>query len=224
MRHSNLNPAKATIYNDMSNQEPKFPWDFDMPDHPFWQAVGCKPAKMFHTCFSVAEISQIELDPKLDQNARLALLLEEHQKKLSKREAEVSPKTLVETDFDQWIMLKMGIASTHREMSDQEKGNTTHKEMMDTPDPRGKPKLSTMHMTASLALEQGQYTEAEKLALELLPLKEAWPTLGAHSPQALNMLRMLIRSRFSKFQKYEADEREQNAELVRVLGVDEWSV
>ncbi|KAK6433045.1 hypothetical protein LTR95_010779 [Oleoguttula sp. CCFEE 5521] len=225
-----------------SQPEERFSWDFDLPSSPFWQAVGWKPARMFFVCFSQTEIESMDLarKPAPSQAGKYDLLLKEY---------EAASKALgsADSNYEKWYNLAMGRATLLPLLGRGEEGDAILKEMLAKTDPTGKPQIATMHNLASRLAERGDYAEAEKLVLKLVPLEEIEPKLGPHSPQALSLLRLLTEVRYrlgkselakesfqrlvkltgeakeTRFRKYEADEKEQNDELIQKLGIEAWT-
>ncbi|KAK6442778.1 hypothetical protein LTR95_000981 [Oleoguttula sp. CCFEE 5521] len=222
--------------------EERFYWDFDLPSDPFWQAVGWKPARMFFVCFSQAEINSMDLasKPAPSQSDKFELLLQQY---------EAASKTVgsSDSDYEKRNNLAMGRANLLPLLGRAEEGDAILKEMLAKPDPSGKPQIATMHNLATRVAERGDYAEAEMMVLELLPMEETDPRLGPHSPQALSLLRLLTEARYwlgkselakesfqrlvkltdeakeTRFRKYECDEKELIDELVKKLGIDEWT-
>ncbi|OQN98438.1 hypothetical protein B0A48_15708 [Cryoendolithus antarcticus] len=222
--------------------EERFSWDFDLPAEPFWQAVGWKPARMFFACFSQADIDSMDLmsKPAPSQSDKFELLLQQY---------ETASKALdpLDSNYQRSYNLAMGRATLLPLLGRAEEGDAILKEMLEKPDPSGKPQIATMHNIASRVAERGDYAEAEKMVLELLPMEEIEPKLGPHSPQALSLLRLLTEARYrlgkselakesfqrlvklteeakdTKFRKYEADEKELNDELIKKLGIEAWT-
>ena len=230
----------------MSEQQQKFEWDFDMPDDPFWQSVGFKISRNVHKCFDEKEISQMKLNSDLSYEDKLQLLLDICREKLIARQAAASPKELYQVDYTIWHRLGVATSGICQALDRKDEAHAILKEMALTPDLDGEYDVSSLHNLAFATADRGEYAEAESIATKLLPLEHAYPKLGEHSPQAINLQRLLVRVchkqgktdlartgfahltkltdevKSTRFRKYEAEEREQNTELVEELGIQGW--
>ena len=226
-----------------ASQVQKFPWDFDVPETPFWSDLEFTVARNFLTCFSESEVKQMHLDHNLDRESRLRLLLGLVQQKLVAREAEVAPSRLHAEDFNEWQRIMIGIETMQKFLGLPEEEETLKKIMENGKD--GKRNMSGVNMMANFKEKQGSYEDAELLAREVLPFMQQHEMLGVDSPQAFGTTRTLLRCVWkqgkqeearaliaetsalidgmdkSKFSKYQEEERGMLAGLVCEL--EDWN-
>jgi len=219
-----------------------FPWDYDVPATPFWSGLDFTVGRNFLTCFTPSKVEQMRLDPTLDRDKRLHLLLTLLQQKLAARDAEVAPARLHSLDFNEWQRLMIGIETMQKFLGLPEEEDTIRIIMENGKD--DKRNMSGVNMMAGFKERHGQYAEAEVLAREVLPFMQNSEMLGVDSPQALGTTRTIIsclwkQGRFEeaqklvdetlgligrmgegKFEKYQEDERDMLLGLVGEL--EDW--
>lgn len=183
--------------------ETKFPWDYDIPDTPFWSDLEFTVGRNFLTCFSPSEVEQMHLDGALNENQKLELLLKLLQEKLESRKAEVAPQSLCSIDFAEWQRLMIGIETMQKFLDLPEEEETLRIIMENGRD--GKRNMSGVNMMAIFKEKHGLYSEAETLAREVLPFMQTHEMLGVDSPQAMGTTRTLIRSIWKQGREEEAE-------------------
>ncbi|KAJ6520401.1 hypothetical protein C8R45DRAFT_887674 [Mycena sanguinolenta] len=219
---------------------PKFDWDYDVPDTPFWRDLPFTAGRNFLTCFSPSELEEISFDGSLSVPSKLSFLLSILETRLETRKAAASPAPLHVADPREWQRLMLGIETMQSHLRLPEEGDTI-RAMLDTSE--GSLRLSWLNMLAGFKLRQGEYAEAERLERELLPWMQTDARMGKDSPQALGTTRRIIEAMWkqggskvedarrlieetgelveamgtSKFAKYQEDERQMLRELVAQL-------
>ncbi|KAI3399352.1 hypothetical protein diail_7079, partial [Diaporthe ilicicola] len=183
----------ASDSNDNNKpQEPKFEWDFDVPDTPFWKGIDFRVARNFLTCYEPNELETIQFDATLTETQRLEFLLSQLQSKLTTRQAAVAPEKLHVADPVIWQRLLLGIETLQKFLGLFEDEAETIRTMLSTME--GDARVPWQNMLADLDMRNGNFAEAEVLAREVLPWMQNHVKLGVDSPQAFGTTRMLITS------------------------------
>ncbi|KAK2599609.1 hypothetical protein N8I77_011348 [Diaporthe amygdali] len=181
----------ASDSNDNNKaKEPKFEWDFDVPDTPFWKDLDFRVARNFLTCYEPNELENIHFDATLNESQRLHFLLSELQSRLATRQAAVAPEKLHIADPANWQRLLLGIETLQKFLGLYEEEAETIRTMLSTME--GDARVPWLNMLADLDIRNGNFVEAESLAREVLPWMQKHVKLGVDSPQAFGTTRMLI--------------------------------
>ncbi|KAJ7242572.1 hypothetical protein B0H12DRAFT_847512 [Mycena haematopus] len=222
---------------DAAQQQPKFDWDYDVPETPFWRDLPFTAGRNFLTCFSASELEDINFDESLSVPFKLSFLLSILEARLATRKAAVSPVPLHVADDREWQRLMLGIETMQNHLGAPEESETI-RAMLDTS--QGGERMSWLNMFAALKLRRGEYAEAEGLEREVLLWMQASERMGKDSPQALGTMRRIIEAMWkqggskveearrliqettvlveamgtSKFSKYQEEERQMLQELV----------
>ncbi|KAI0123624.1 hypothetical protein BJ170DRAFT_639816 [Xylariales sp. AK1849] len=223
-------------------QAPKFEWDFDVPDTPFWKDMEFTVARNFLTCYQPEEIEKMEFDATAPVHDRLRYLLSQLQSTVSAREAAAAPQKLHVTDARAWTKLLLGIATIQKFLARPREEEEIIRTLLATTE--GMARVSWLNMMADLSLRNGDYASAEAAAREVLPVMQTHEKCGPDSPQAFGTTRIIIRSLWkqggskedeakrlleetfaliegmgdSKFVKYQDEEREMLQDLKDKLG------
>lgn len=227
-----------------NKEAPKFGWDHDVPETPFWSDLKFTTGRNFLQSYSPDELGGIAADferlntaPKED---KLRFLLETLNTSLAAKNADV----LIKEDYRLWSKIMVARIACFSELglvTEQEEAIHT---MIDNPQEPGGTNYSALNMMASIREERGEYPEAERLARHVLPWLENLPGLeGQDSPPAMGTRRCIIRclwkqgkrddakkfadetreiiegmsEKQSKFMKYQDDERGYLAEQLDEL-------
>lgn len=174
------------------DQTPKFEWDYDVPNTPFWKDMDFRVARNFLTCYSAPELENITFDATLSESGRLQFLLSELQSKLNMRKAAAAPGSLHAADPVAWQRLLLGIETMQKYLGLYEDEAETIRTMLSTTE--GDARVPWLNMLADLDIRNGNFAEAESLAREVLPWMQKHAKLGVDSPQAFGTTRMLIES------------------------------
>lgn len=226
---------------------PKFEWDFDVPDTPFWKGLEFTVARNFLTCYSSEEVKKMHFDATLSVPHRMRFLLSQLSSDLSARETAASPQELHVVDPATWRRFLLGIQTMQKLLDlPVEEAETIRRTLSTT---EGNARVPWLNMLADLNLRNGDYGEAERLSREVLPWMQNHEKLGNDSPQAFGTTRIIIQSAWkqggrkedearrlieatfglidgmgeSKFAKYQEEEREMlqalkaNLEAAKVL-------
>ncbi|KAK2603900.1 hypothetical protein QQS21_003935 [Conoideocrella luteorostrata] len=233
--------STADVKPPATSQEPKFEWDFDVPDTPFWKDMEFTVARNFLTCYQPQDIERMKLDGSLCVHDRLLYLLSELQSTLSAREVAVAPQQLHVADSRTWINLLLGIATIQQFLDRPKDEEETISKLIATTE--GRIQYSWLNMMSGLSLRSGNFASAEAAAREVLPVMQTHEKCGPDSPQALGTTRTIIASMWkqggakedearrlaeetsaliegmgcSKFAKYQEEEREMLRELTEKL-------
>ncbi|OIW22850.1 hypothetical protein CONLIGDRAFT_687260 [Coniochaeta ligniaria NRRL 30616] len=173
---------------------PRFEWDFDVPDTPFWKDVDMRVARNFITCYEPHQLEKIPFGDQscLPEPDKLKFLLDELESQLAVHQAAVAPEKLHEADPVMWRRLLLGIETLqkHRNMPKEEA--ETIRIMLSTTE--GDTRVPWLNMLADLDIRNGNFNEAESIAREVLPWMQKHEKLGVDSPQALGTTRSIINS------------------------------
>ncbi|KAG8168535.1 hypothetical protein KVR01_001284 [Diaporthe batatas] len=175
---------------------PKFSWDYDVPEIPFWSDLKYTTGRNFLQCYNEGEI--MAMDPDFDgmgsavKQDKLRFLLEKLRGKFSSRDAAAGPRGLAITDYPQWMKLTLARMTVLSELGMQTEQEAAIQAMMDTPNPAkpGVVNISAVNMMAALKEEQGLFAEAEELSRKVVPVFDEM--MGADSPPSQGARRNLI--------------------------------
>jgi len=219
---------------------PRFEWDFDVPDTPFWKDLDFRVARNFLVCYEPSELEKIPFGDHASrpESHRLEFLLAELQSKLAAQQASLTPEEIHEAKPDLWRRLLLGIETLQRYLGmPEEEAETIRLVLSNT---AGDARVPWLNMLADLDLRNGNLVEAESAAREVLPWMQKHEKLGVDSPQALGTTRTIIHSmwkqgggrvdearrlvaeteaviqgmRLGKFSKYQDEERRMLQDLV----------
>lgn len=171
-------------------KDPKFEWDFDVPDTPFWQDIDFRVARNFLTCYKANELENIEFDATLSTEQRLQFLLSQLQSRLSACQAAVAPEKLHTAEVVTWQRLLLAIETLQKFLGLFEEEAETIRTMLSATE--GDARIPWLNMLADLDIRNGNFVEAEVLAREVLPWMQNHVKLGIDSPQAFGTTRTLI--------------------------------
>ncbi|KAK5994533.1 hypothetical protein PT974_05011 [Cladobotryum mycophilum] len=184
--------ASTTYKQPATAQAPKFEWDFDVPDTPFWKDMEFTVARNFLTCYQPEELERMEFDGTLPVRDRLRHLLSLLQSTLSTREAAAAPQKLHIVEPPVWGNLFLGIATMQKFLAMPKEEEETIRTLVETTE--GRAQVSWQDMMADLSLRNGNFASAEATAREVLPVLQTHEKCGQDSPQALGTTRTLIAS------------------------------
>ena len=176
-----------------ARKSPKFSWDYDVPNTPFWNSLDYRLSRNFLQCYTEAEIAQFDLDETLSVDDKIECLRTLLENTLAEKGTKVSPKSLHDADYEAWRSLKLGISTMDHFLGNQAEEAATVKEMYEN-GPEGTKNMSALHNLSAITEAAGNYSEAERMALEVLPWLEGHEKLGPGSPQALSSMKCLARS------------------------------
>ncbi|KJZ75912.1 hypothetical protein HIM_04736 [Hirsutella minnesotensis 3608] len=185
-----MSTAQASAKPPATTAAPRFEWDFDVPDTPFWSGMEFSVARNVLSCFRPEELEQMAFDGALSVPDRLEYLLSQVQGKFAAREAEVMPEPLYAADFEAWRELLLAIATCQKFLNRPLDEEQTVAEALEKT--QGRTRLAWLGMMADIALRNGNYAASEAAAQEVLPVWRTHEKLGPDSPQALSMTRVKI--------------------------------
>lgn len=221
---------------------PKFNWDYDVPDTPFWKDLPFTTARNFLTCYADDELAAMSFPDSMAKEDKYKLLLSRLLQKESATKAQYAPTPLYEANLEIWMKHVLARFTMHKELKDYESAEAALQEMTDHGSYNSK--MSAKNILADLYGEYGRYAEAEAMGRDCLAWLRDMPTMGSHSPQALGCERRLMgviwkQGKYeeakamqeelkelveglpgTEFEKYLDDERTMLAELV--VSLDEW--
>jgi len=222
----------------------KFPWEYDVPNTPFWNSLPHYAGNVFLRCFTEPEVSAMNLDGTLSAAEKEQLLLGKLKEKLAIKEEEVAPNRLHDSDYKAWNTLKLAIGGFEGLLGNVEESSKITQERYEN-GPNGTKDMGALSDLGGRMEQLGRYAEAENIALEVLAWVQGNPTLGPDSPQALGSIRVLVKSTWKqgkyddakewiqkcrqtidelakgRFAKYEAEERKQIDDDVEEL--EKWT-
>ncbi|KAK3362526.1 hypothetical protein B0T25DRAFT_626938 [Lasiosphaeria hispida] len=231
-----------------TSQEPKYSWDYDIPQTPFWADLPFTTGRNFLQCYTSDEIAQ--MDPEffhlttLTISEKHQLLVRHSHVALAAREAGVAPASLKDADNRAWHRYMLAIYTSQNELKLPEARDTLQL-MLDNSS--GDDRVPWLNMMAAYTIDQGDYVQGEKMEREVLPWMQNHPRLGVDSPQALGTMRRItvavwkqgreVEARGlvtemealveglsvgpSKFVKYQEDERQELGKVVDEL--EKWT-
>ncbi|KAI3397225.1 hypothetical protein diail_11104 [Diaporthe ilicicola] len=231
---------------------PKFSWDYDVPEIPFWSDLKYTTGRNFLQCYGTKEIASME--PGFERlgtapkELRLQFLLAQLEATITDRDAAARPGGLSTTDYPQWVTLTLARMTILSELGRQAEQEAAIQTMIDTTNPAkpGEINMSAVNMLANLKEEEGLYAEAEDLARKVVPFFDG--KMGPDSPPSQGTRRCLIRciwkagkpeeakrlaeetrliigamgEKKSQYLKYQDDERQYLQELMADL--ESWSL
>ncbi|KAK0730264.1 hypothetical protein B0H67DRAFT_561167 [Lasiosphaeris hirsuta] len=182
--------SKASIPS--TSQEPKFSWDYDIPQTPFWDDLPFTTGRNFLQCYTSVEIAQMEPEffhlTTLTVPEKHQLLLGRSHAALAAREAEAASSSLRDADNKAWHRYMLAIYTSQNELKLPE-ARYTLQLMLDNSS--GDARVPWLNMMAAYNIDQGDYAQGEKMEREVLPWMQNHPRLGVDSPQALGTMRRI---------------------------------
>lgn len=190
-----------------ARQEPKFPWDYDVPTTPFWSNIKYQIARGFLSCYSADEIESMDFESRADlsNDEKLEYLYSILQNTLKDEEAKAAPSSLDKKDYNKWQALNMGISTILYFQGRYEETEVIMRAMYNN-GLDGTKNRSALHSLGGILEKLGRYEEAERSAKEILPWLQEHGTLGWDSPQALGSMRIIFRSVWKQGRYEEAEE------------------
>ncbi|KAK3627171.1 hypothetical protein LTR56_019385 [Elasticomyces elasticus] len=188
-----------------ARQEPKFPWDCDVPQTAFWDDIEYNLARDFLQCYTEPELSQMTFDESLSQKEKLEQLREILKTSIKTQNPSGDPASLPEDEHKKWRKLKFASGSISKALGDTSAFTATMRELYEV-DLNGGKDMSALYNLSILLEEAGDYAEAEASAREVLPWLQSHATLGHDSPQALGCMRMLVNCSWKQKKYEEAEE------------------
>ncbi|POS77480.1 hypothetical protein DHEL01_v204114 [Diaporthe helianthi] len=175
---------------------PKFSWDYDVPEIPFWSNLKYTTGRNFLQCYDEAEIRA--MDPDFERRGtsakqdRLQFLLEKLDVTFSARDTAAGPGGLATTDYPQWMRMTLARMTLLSELGMQAEQEAAIQAMMDTPNPAkpGVVNISAVNMMAGLKEEQGLFSEAGELSRKVVPAFDEM--MGPDSPPSQGARRNLV--------------------------------
>jgi hypothetical protein len=202
---------------DTAQQQPKFEWDYDVPDTPFWRDLPFTSGRNFLTCYNPSELEDMDFDGTLSVPAKFAFLLSLLEARLATRKAAAAPVLLHVADYPEWSRLMLGIQTMQKYLDAPEQAERLR--MLETSE--GDRRVPWLNMLAEFKLKHGEYAEAERLEREVLPWMQKHEKLGIDSPQALGTTRRIIEALWKQGGSKVDEARrlaEETAELVEAMG------
>jgi hypothetical protein len=186
--------SKNVKYSDgkpSSDGRAKFPWEYAVPDTPFWNDLPFTVARNFLCNYTDSEISSLPIDPEssLPKEKKLRILEELLIDRLMAKDAAAAPKTFYDEDYVMWDRLWLGRFDIQRELGRPE-AEKTMRMLCERRRDRGN--LSHFHALAGMLLAKGSYEEAEKMELDVKGWLES--KLGKDCPQAFGAWRIMVQA------------------------------
>ena len=235
---------------EASRQLPKFPWDYDVPDTPFWNTLDHNIGRAFYLTYTDAEISQMQITfpDSFSNEEKIKFLRDKLNDSLLQKERDAAPLRLKDVDYKSWSNFTGSISSMDWHLGDLDATERSMRERWEAEpiDNSGQKNKSVLGGLAGILEKRGQYAEAEGMALESLAWISGHPKCGPNSPQALGNMRTLVncvwkQGRYSDaqawiekcersieemgktdFKKYVKDEEEELERVVKAL--EQWKL
>ncbi|KAF2804989.1 uncharacterized protein BDZ99DRAFT_146613 [Mytilinidion resinicola] len=193
-----------------ANLAPKFLWDHDVPNTPFWSDIEYTTARNFFQCFTEADLQRFKFNNALSVEEKLDWLERILDETLEIREYTSRPQSLHRADYQLWMKLKLARSSIAKNLEKWEEQERIVREMYANGPYDPVSGAKTKNMSALLNLSQilehnGLHPEAESAAREVLPWLQGHKMLGADAPQVLSYMRMIARSTGKQSQWSESD-------------------
>ncbi|KAH6677190.1 hypothetical protein B0J14DRAFT_689406 [Halenospora varia] len=175
---------------------PNFPWEFPVPNTPFWADLPYPLSRNFFQAFTAEELADFEEagqfppDEKLTANEKVELLETLLQLKLG-RFNKSSGTDVEKADYESWKKLILALLSTanflHNDSQEEELINSWL-----TANSKYTPENKSPHkVRADLLARQGKYLLSIPLYREVLVWMQGHPMLGVDAPQTLGCMRGL---------------------------------
>ncbi|KAH8661638.1 hypothetical protein BGZ60DRAFT_413601 [Tricladium varicosporioides] len=175
---------------------PSFPWEFPVPNTPFWQDLPYPLSRNFFQAFTTAELAAFEeagqfpTDEKFPKNAKVELLETLLQLKLGRFPKSAGPD-VEKADYGEWTKVTLALLSAanflHNSSQEEELINSWL-----TANSKFSPENKSPHRAyADLLVRQGKYLQAIPLYREVLSWMQTHPILGLDAPQTLGCMRGL---------------------------------
>ena len=197
-------------------QAPKFEWDFDVPDTPFWKDMEFTVARNFSACYEPDELEKMEFDDTLSIPDRLRYLLSQLQSSVSSREAAAAPQKLHVANPTAWRELLLGIVTIQKFLGLPKEEEETLRTLLETTE--GRVRFSWLNMMSDLSLRNGNFASAEAAAREVLPVWQTHEKCGPDSPQAFGTTRTIIASTWKQGGAKEDEARRLIEETFALIG------
>ncbi|CAN8100539.1 unnamed protein product [Discula destructiva] len=207
-------PASNSAANLKSSQQgPKFAWDHDVPDTPFWRDVDFRISATFLSCFESHELEAIPFDANanLDEPDKLRFLLGFVQSKYTACEAAAEPEKLHVADPAAWGLLMKSLVALYGHLGLQDEEARTIHTMLSVL--TGDNRIQWLNILSDLELRLGHFVQAETLIRGVLPWMQTQANLGVDSPQAMGATRRLIESLWMQGESKREEARHYIAEL-----------
>lgn len=182
-----------------------FPWEYDVPDTPFWNSLPHYAGNVFLRCFPESEVSAMDLDETLPVAEKEHFLLGKLKKKLAEKEKEAAPIPFHDSDYKAWNTLTLAIGGFEGLLGNLEEATKITKERYEN-GRNGTKDMGALSDLGGLMEQLGKYAAAERIALEVLAWVQGNPNLGPDSPQALGSIRVLVKSTWKQGKYDEATE------------------
>lgn len=190
--------------SDDARKQPKFPWDYDVPNNTFWNDLEYVVGRNFLQCYTEDEIRQMPFDETLPAKEKLKYLGGLLEKTFTEKEKQAAPTPLHDANYKAWEYLKLAMSTVEKFLGDEAKEEKIVREMYEN-GPDGKKSMSAAHQLGGLFEEHGKYAEAEQMERLVLPWMRGHELLGKDSPHALSSLRCLAKSIWKQERYEEAD-------------------
>ncbi|KAE8452039.1 hypothetical protein EG329_002204 [Mollisiaceae sp. DMI_Dod_QoI] len=179
--------------SDDARKEPKFPWDYEVPNDAFWNSLEYTLARNFLQCYNESEISKMHFDATLPSPEKLKYLRRYLDNTFEEKDKKAAPVPLHDADYQTWLHLKLAMSTVEFFLENYDDEEVIVREMYEN-GPDGTKSMSALHQLSAVMEKTRRYTEAEAMAKEVLPWMQGHELLGRDSPQALSGLRILATS------------------------------
>ncbi len=182
----------ASIKKPSYEKEPeKFPWEAPAPTGPFWSDIKESLAAQFLTIYGAEGLAQLNLDPRLRKDEKLAYLRESTQEKLADGETATRAGQMTEADFKLCRQMYHAIASTYTEQRNWKAAHEVSKRMGAAFEARnGREDAGALNMLAWTSERMGEYALADQYCVQTLPYLRTHELCGPDSPQVLGTMRL----------------------------------
>lgn len=193
--------ALATPSGVKDPNAPKFSWDHDIPEIPFWSDLKYTTGRNFLQCLDPSSIDSMSADfgrlgtsPKEDKVAFLIFNIESSLSRLADAAfPDHLPLRTTEEEYGKWAGHQLALISCYSELKSYAEQEAVIRSLIDKPFVPGSVDYSGLNMLANLKEETGEYAAAEELERKVLPFFEAHEKLGVDSPPAMGTRRCIVR-------------------------------
>ncbi|CZR66255.1 uncharacterized protein PAC_16156 [Phialocephala subalpina] len=176
-----------------ARKHPKFPWDFEVPNDPFWNSLEYTVARNFLQCYTESEISKMHFDETLSAPEKLSYLRRYLDSSFFRKEKEAAPTPFHDANYQLWMQFKLATSTMEYFLENYSEQEEIVREMYEN-GPDGSKNMSALHQLSGIMEKTRKYKEAEEMALEVLPWMQNHELLGRDAPQTLSCVRILASS------------------------------
>ena len=182
--------------------QPKYSWDYDVPDDPFWKDLPFTTARNFLSCYTPQELEDMSFPPLPEPVDKWKLLLSRLEDKWEATKSRYDPAPVYQANNKAWMDLRLAMWTVLHELKEMDAAIAILNEM--SAHGTYNNQMSAKNMLAGLYTELGRFAEAEVMGKECLTWLRELPQCGPKSPMALGCQRRLLEAIFKQGKEEEA--------------------